>query len=113
MGIVEDGAKVQSVALYLTDTAMLWWRRRQEDIKKGLCTINSFEEFRMELKRQFYPKNAEEEARRCLQRLRQDGSIRDYVKEFTNLMLEIPKISDRYSLFYFMDSLQGWAKIEL
>ena len=28
MGIIDDYAKVQSAALYLTDTAMLWWRRR-------------------------------------------------------------------------------------
>ena len=113
MGIIDDDAKVQSASLYLTDTAMLWWRRRQEDIKKGLCTINSFEEFRRELKRQFYPENAEEEARGRLRRLRQEGSVRDYVKEFTNLVLEIPEMSDRDSLFYFMDGLQGWAKTEL
>ena len=36
--IVEDGAKIEFAVLYLIDTAMLWWQRRQEDIKKGLCT---------------------------------------------------------------------------
>ena len=48
--IVEDDAKVQTAALYLIDTAMLWWRRRQENIRRGTCTINTFEEFKTKLK---------------------------------------------------------------
>ena len=51
-GVVEDDAKVQTAELYLSDTAMLWWRRRQEDIRRGTCTIKTFEEFKAELKRQ-------------------------------------------------------------
>ncbi|GJT90847.1 hypothetical protein Tco_1079692 [Tanacetum coccineum] len=39
--------------------------------------------------------------------------IREYVKEFTTLVLEIPELSDQDSLFYFLDGLQGWAKMEL
>ena len=50
-GITENYAKVQTAALYLTDIAMLWWWRRQEDIKRGRCMINIFEEFKSELKR--------------------------------------------------------------
>ncbi|KAI5673638.1 hypothetical protein M9H77_14002 [Catharanthus roseus] len=62
VGIIEEGAKIKSAALYLTDTAMLWWRRRQEDVKRGMCSITTFDDFKGELKRQFYPENAEEEA---------------------------------------------------
>ncbi|GKA51948.1 hypothetical protein Tco_0745144 [Tanacetum coccineum] len=39
--------------------------------------------------------------------------IREYVKEFTILILEILNLSDQDSLFYFLDGLQGWAKTEL
>ena len=92
---------------------MLWWRRRQEDIRRGTCTIATFDEFKVELKKQFYPENAEEEARGRLRRLKQTGAIRDYVKDFTNLVLEIPDMSDKDSLFFFMDGLQPWAKTEL
>ena len=112
-GIVEEATKVQTAALYLTDTAMLWWRRRQEDVRRGTCTIATFDEFKAELKRQFYPENAEDEARGRLRRLKQTGTIRDYVKDFTSLVLEIPDMSDKDSLFYFMDGLQAWAKTEL
>ncbi|KAI5675744.1 hypothetical protein M9H77_06694 [Catharanthus roseus] len=113
VGIIEEGAKIKSAALYLTDTAMLWWRRRQEDVKRGTCSIATFDDFKGELKRQFCPENAEEEAHGRLRRLKHLGSIRDYVKDFTNLVLEIPNMSDKDSLFFFMDGLQTWAKIEL
>ncbi|GJX43068.1 putative nucleotidyltransferase, ribonuclease H [Tanacetum coccineum] len=38
--------------------------------------------------------------------------IREYVKEFTILILEILELSDQDPLFYFLDGLQGWAKTD-
>ena len=113
MGIDDEATKIQTATLYLTDTVMLWWRRRRTDIERGTCTISSFNEFKRELKRQFYPENVEDEARARLRRLKQSGSVRDYVKEFTTLVLEIPDLSNKDSLFYFIDGLQPWAKTEL
>lgn len=48
-----------------------------------------------------------------LRRLRQGGTIVDYIKEFTTIMLEIEDLSDRDALFYFKDGLRDWAKAEL
>ena len=45
VGITVDAIEVQTATLYVTDTVMLWWRQRQEDIKKRLCTINTFEDW--------------------------------------------------------------------
>lgn len=59
---LDDAKKIGKATLYLEDTAMIWWRRRHDDIEKGACTINTWEEFKKELKRQFYPENTEEEA---------------------------------------------------
>ena len=58
----DDASKIQAVPLYLEDIATLWWWRRCEDMKKGTCSINTWEEFKADLKRQFYPENAEDEA---------------------------------------------------
>ncbi|PWA81445.1 hypothetical protein CTI12_AA187700 [Artemisia annua] len=66
-----------------------------------------------ELKKQFYPENAKNEAKSRLRKLKQSGTIREYVKDFTTVVLEIPDLSDQDSLFYFLDGLQGWAKTEL
>lgn len=40
-------------------------------------------------------------------------SNRDYINEFTTLMLEISDMSDKDSLFYFQDGLKDWAKTKL
>nr|GEZ87487.1 hypothetical protein [Tanacetum cinerariifolium] len=69
--------------------------------------------FVADFKKQFYPENAKNEAKSRLRKLKQFETIREYVKEFTTLVLEIPELSDQYSLFYFLDGLQGWAKTEL
>nr|GFA01784.1 hypothetical protein [Tanacetum cinerariifolium]GFA08058.1 hypothetical protein [Tanacetum cinerariifolium] len=57
--------------------------------------------------------NAKNVAKSRLRKLKQSGTIREYVKEFTTLVLEIPELSDQDSLFYFLNGLQGWAKTEL
>ncbi|XP_020579422.1 uncharacterized protein LOC110024042 [Phalaenopsis equestris] len=92
---------------------MLWWRRRQGDVEKGMRTISTFDDFKKKLKRQFYPENAEDEARAQLRRLKQIGSIREYIKEFTSLVLQIPDLLDKDALFNLIDMLQQWAKTEL
>ncbi|RVW21642.1 hypothetical protein CK203_107477 [Vitis vinifera] len=44
--------------------------------------------------------------RKNMRRLKHTGSIRDYVKEFSSLMLEIPNMTQEELLFNFMDNLQ-------
>ncbi|CAN1350435.1 hypothetical protein LINPERPRIM_LOCUS42162 [Linum perenne] len=112
-GIRDELAKVRTASLYLVDVAMLWWRRRQGDIARGTCTMESWGDFKKEIKKQFYPENAELEARSRLRRLAHKGEIREYVREFSELLLEIPDFPDKEALFAFLDGLQPWAKIEL
>uniref|UniRef100_A0A3Q7GR25 Retrotransposon gag domain-containing protein n=1 Tax=Solanum lycopersicum TaxID=4081 RepID=A0A3Q7GR25_SOLLC len=100
-------------AMYLTHTAMLWWRRKKEDMEKGICCIEGWEQFKVYLKCQFYPENVVHEDTRTFRELKQTSTIQDYVKEFTNLTLQIPSLTSESLLFYFMDGLQNWAKQEL
>ena len=113
VNIVEDAMKIKTTTRYLKDTAALWWRRRYGDIERGTCNISTWADFIREFKKQFYPENAEDEARSRLRKLKHFGTIREYVKDFTNLILEIPDLPDKDSLFYFLDGLQPWAKTEL
>ncbi|XP_070031861.1 uncharacterized protein [Nicotiana tomentosiformis] len=80
-------------------------------VKDDEAMINTA--FKVEFKRQFFPNNVLYEARRKLRELKQTGSIRVYVKEFTTLMLQIPNLTNDDLLFHFMDGLQNWAKQEL
>ncbi|XP_070034590.1 uncharacterized protein [Nicotiana tomentosiformis] len=109
----DDEAMINTAVLYLLETAMLWWRRKMADVDKCLCTISTWDQFKAEFKRQFFPNNVLYEARRKLRELKQTGSMRVYVKEFTTLMLQIPNLTNDDLLFHFMDGLQNWAKQEL
>ncbi|CAL1372649.1 unnamed protein product [Linum trigynum] len=113
LGIRDENTKVKTAPLYLSDVAMLWWRRTQGDINKGACVMESWDDFKREIKRQFYPENVEFEARSRLRRLAHEGEIRGYVKEFSELLLEIPDYTDKEAMFTFLDGLQPWAKLEL
>nr|CAN80593.1 hypothetical protein VITISV_040475 [Vitis vinifera] len=113
IALTDEAAKVRTVTLYLTDNATLWWRRRFADIERGTCTIDTWDAFKREIKRQFYPEDVAYLARKSLKRLKHTGSIREYVKEFSTLMLEIPNMAEEELLFNFMDNLQSWAEQEL
>lgn len=113
ISLTDDQAKIRTATMYLTDTAMLWWRRRHADIERGTWTMDTWDDFQKDIKKQFYPENAEHIARKNLKRLKHTGSIHDYVKEFSSLMLEIPDMLEKELLFNFMDGLQPWAEQEL
>ena len=48
-----------------------------------------------------------------MKNLRQKGTVRDYVKEFNSLLLDIKNISDEDKLFNFVSGLKPWAQAEL
>ena len=108
IALTDEATKVCTTNLYLTDNATLWWHRRFAEIEKGTCTIK--DAFKREIKRQFYPEDVAYLARKSMKCLKHTGSIHDYVKEFSMLMLEIPNMSKEELLFNFMDNLQSWAK---
>ncbi|XP_016165032.1 uncharacterized protein LOC107607616 [Arachis ipaensis] len=69
-GVVEEAIKVRIAALYLSDNATLWWRRKSVDMEKGTYNIATWEDFKRELKRQFFPENVVYEARKKLRELK-------------------------------------------
>lgn len=48
-----------------------------------------------------------------IKKVKHTRSVRDYVKEFSLLMLDIKNMSDEDKLFNFMLGLQSWAQTEL
>ena len=47
--------------------------------------------------------------RESLKKLKQTGFVKDYVKEFNSLILDIKDMCEVDKLFNFMCGLQGWA----
>ncbi|KAL2231121.1 UNVERIFIED_CONTAM: hypothetical protein Sindi_1706500 [Sesamum indicum] len=65
------------------------------------------------IREQFFAENVEYNARRALRKLEHTGSMREYVKAFSALMLNIRDMSVKDKLFAFMEGLKPWARIEL
>lgn len=106
--------KVLVASMYLVDDAKHWWRTQTDETLNGnLTTIESWDEFKTQLRAQFLPNNASWLAREALKDLKQNGSVRDYVKSFSSLMLDIKNMSEEDKLFNFMKGLKPWAQLEL
>ncbi|MBA0642049.1 hypothetical protein Goklo_026512, partial [Gossypium klotzschianum] len=58
-------------------------------------------------------KYTENEARAKLRWLTRRGTIREYMREFSELMLHISDLSENEAFFSFTDGLKTWAKQEL
>ena len=69
------------------------------DIQEGRCTIDTWEKLKQELRSQFFPKNIEIMAKRKLGDLKHTSSIREYVKQFSLLMLDIRQMSELDKIF--------------
>ncbi|KAL0349663.1 UNVERIFIED_CONTAM: hypothetical protein Sradi_4115500 [Sesamum radiatum] len=84
---VEDEArKVSTAIMYLIGDAKLWWRTKYAEIQAN---------------------------QGALRKLEHTGSVRDYVKTFLALMLDIRDISEKDKLFTFMEGLKPWARLGL
>ncbi|TYK18124.1 uncharacterized protein E5676_scaffold411G00520 [Cucumis melo var. makuwa] len=110
---VTEEAKVTLATMYLCEDAKLWWRSRYMDIQEGRCTIDTWDILKRELRSQFFPENVEILARRKLHDLKHTGSIREYVKQFAGLMLDIRDMSEKDKVFCFVEGLKSWAKTKL
>ena len=106
IALTDEATKVRTATLYLTDNPTLWWRRRFLEIEKETCTIDTWADFKREIKKQFYLEDVEYLAWKKIKYLKHTGSIRDYVKGFSSLMLEAPGMNEKTFLFEFMDNLQ-------
>ncbi|KAL0433231.1 UNVERIFIED_CONTAM: hypothetical protein Slati_2657400 [Sesamum latifolium] len=111
---VEDEArKVSTATMYLTGDAKLWWRTKYSEIQANQVRLDTWALLREAIRVQFFPENVEYNARWALRKLEHTGSMQDYVKAFSALMLDIRDISEKDKLFTFMEGLKPWARVEL
>ncbi|KAG8634265.1 hypothetical protein MANES_17G022547v8 [Manihot esculenta] len=92
--------KLLILPLYLVDDAKLWWRNKIVRAGLGANQVTSWDMFAKELRAQFCPEN-------------QTGSVRDYVRDFSRLMLNIENMLEEDRFYNFMKGLKPWAKNEL
>ncbi|KAK4381519.1 hypothetical protein Sango_2961700 [Sesamum angolense] len=111
---IPEAEKVSITSMYLTGDAKLWWRTRlSDDASANRDRIETWDVLKKELKDQFLPCNTSWLARESLRKLKHAGTVRDYVKEFSSLMLDVRDMSEEDKLFNFLSGLQTWAQTEL
>ncbi|KAL0373581.1 UNVERIFIED_CONTAM: hypothetical protein Sradi_3273800 [Sesamum radiatum] len=111
--VVDEARKVSTATMYLTGDAKLWWRTKYAEIQANQVRLDTWDLLREAIRVQFFPENVEYNARRALRKLEHTGSMQDYVKSFSALMLDIRNMSEKDKLFTFMEGLKPWARIEL
>ncbi|KAL0408359.1 UNVERIFIED_CONTAM: hypothetical protein Sradi_1770300 [Sesamum radiatum] len=98
-----DVEKVSITSMYLTGDAKLWWRTRlSNDDNVNRDKIKIWNVSKKELKDQFLLRNTSWLAREFLRKLKHSGTVRDYVKEFSSLMLNVRDMSEEDKLFNFL-----------
>ena len=83
------------------------------DIQDGRCTVDTWDNLKQELCSQFLSGNVEIIVRRKLRELRHTGSIHNYVRQFSGLMLDIRDMSETNKIFNFIMGLKPWVKTKL
>ena len=49
MGVRDEASKVGTAPIYLRGAAQLWWHRKHDEKGKGICTIDTWADFKQEL----------------------------------------------------------------
>ena len=106
--------KLNTASFSLKDIALVWWHRRCDDVNRGSTPITTWAGFKREFKGKFYPNNAKREPRATPRHLpHKEGHIYEYIKEFQELLFDIPSIGEQDALLCFLDGLCGCAKTKL
>ncbi|XP_070034298.1 uncharacterized protein [Nicotiana tomentosiformis] len=112
VGGLEEDKKVAIAAMYLQGDAKLWWRVKYKAIKAGEDALDTWEELKAAICLQFFHKIFEYNARRKLRELHQTKSVRDCMREFSALMLNIRDMGDKDKLFTFLERLKPYAHMD-
>ncbi|KAG8371445.1 hypothetical protein BUALT_Bualt13G0088300 [Buddleja alternifolia] len=110
---VPDSKKVSITSMYLMSDTKLWWRSRLSDVNANREKIETWKALKQELKDQFLQCNTSWLARESLRNLKHTSTVREYVKEFCSLMLDVKDMSEEDKLFNFLSGLQNWAQAKL
>ncbi|KAL2231132.1 UNVERIFIED_CONTAM: hypothetical protein Sindi_1707600 [Sesamum indicum] len=109
----DEARKVATTTMYLTGDAKLWWRTKFAKIQAHQVQLDTWALLREAIREQFFPENVEYNARRALRKLEHTGSMGEYVKAFSALMLNIRDMSEADKLFTFMEEVgetRGYAQ---
>jgi hypothetical protein len=111
---LESQDVVFTAAAYLTGSALSWWRYVQNQATLHLGTPPSnWHEFSAAIQAQFQPVDPEQVARDRLDVVKQARSVKDYIASFTNLLIEIPGMTEAAKVHRFVKGLRTDLRVQV
>ena len=113
MGVVDDHKQILLAGTYLTGPAQTWYRAVCSAEAAVGSRVTSWAVFQSELKLNFCPTNTVKLARDRLSRLYQREGLRDYIREFRTITLDIPSMGEDEKLDKFVRGLRTSLRTEV
>lgn len=107
---VPENLRVLTAVSFFQGNAMTWWRAL---IGAADPTTVTWANFVAQLRNEFLPVNSVKVAADKLERLKQTGSVANFVKEFRTLALLIPDLSPAEKLRRFLAGLKPRVRMEV
>lgn len=103
-----------TAATYMTGKAAAWWRFRQDQTDRGRAPpITTWNDFKRALLAYYLPLDPMKQSLGKLERLTQRRTVREYVMEFQQVMLDIPEMSDALMIWHFNRGLKRDVRVQV
>ena len=113
---LNDQESVLFASTLLRDSAATWWRHLENSIDENTGETEApkdWIDFKDFFRKEFRPSNATQMARQRLEKLKQHNSIRDYIIEFRNIMLDLPDMFEEDAVHQFIQGLQYEPRLQV
>ncbi|CDH61246.1 hypothetical protein RO3G_02687 [Lichtheimia corymbifera JMRC:FSU:9682] len=113
---LNDQERVLFASTLLRDSAATWWRHLETSIDENTGETEApkdWSDFKDLFRKEFRPSNATQMARQRLEKLKQQDSIRDYIIEFRNIMLDLPDMFEEDAVHQFIQGLQYEPRLQV
>lgn len=112
--IQDADRRILFAASQLEGVAKTWWRYQVEQVQRGfVAPVVTWQDFRGVLTSRFQIINAVRVARDRLAELRQISSVRSYVTQFQNVLMQISEVHEGEALDRFIRGLKPRTKMEV
>jgi hypothetical protein len=112
-GVSLDSQKIDLAGSLLRGPASVWHRNVCSDLLPDEFRVHDWSEFKQELRDNFVTTNPARLAREKFYSIRQSGDLREYVREFRLLMIELPELPEADKVFKFVSGLKQPMRKEL
>lgn len=113
---LNDQEHVLFASTLLRDSAATWWRHLEKSIDENTGETKApkdWIDFKDLFRKEFRPSNATQLARQRLEKLKQHNSIRDYIIEFRDIMLDLPDMFEEDAVHQFIQGLQYEPRLQV